>query len=428
MTYEQALDYIHSRIHLNTRKGLFRMEALMHKLGDPQKRLRFVHVAGSNGKGSTCTMCESVLRHAGCKTGLFLSPFVYDFRERMQIDGQLPEKQLMADTLEAMLPALAEMKAEDMECTEFETVTALALMLFERCGVDMVVFEVGIGGLLDSTNIIPAPLCAAVTAISLEHTDILGTTIPEIAAQKCGIIKPGCRVAGYCDLVPEARQVLETTCRQLEVPLVVGDLNALEVLESNDLGSTFTYQGCTWHISLAGEYQIKNALTVLSIVEQLRAAGVHISHQAVDAGLANAAIPGRLQVVRQEPRCILDGAHNPGKLQALYDSLERLYPGRPLVAVMGMMNRKDHRTSVPLVASRCRIFIAVPAADDMPQIVPPADLAELARQHCAEVHVCASPLDGAQLAVQLAQADDILVACGSMYLLAGAKNGFTAAI
>ncbi len=426
MTYEQALDYIHSRIHLNTRKGLFRMEALMHKLGDPQKRLRFVHVAGSNGKGSTCTMCESVLRHAGYKTGLFLSPFVFDFRERMQVNGQLPGKQLMADTLESMLPALQQMKDEDMECTEFETVTALALMLFERCGVELVVFEVGIGGLLDSTNIIPPPLCAAITAISLEHTDILGTTIPEIAAQKCGIIKPGTRVAGYCDLAPEAKQVLETTCRQLEVPLVVGDLNALEVLESDDLGSSFAYQGNTWRIDLPGEYQIKNALTVLSIIEQLRAAGLHISHQAVAAGLADAVIPGRLQLVRQDPHCILDGAHNPGKLTALTDALERLYPGRPLVAVMGMMNRKDYRTSVPLVAKKCRIFIAVPAADDMPQIVPPADLAELAREHCPQVHVCQSPREGAELAVKLAQSDDVLVACGSMYLLSGAKIGFAA--
>ena len=228
MTYEQALDFIHSRIHLGTRKGLFRMEGLMKKLGNPEKRMQFVHIAGSNGKGSTATMCESVLRCAGHKTGLFLSPFVFDFRERMQVNGQLPDKQLMADVLESMLPALAEMRAEDMECTEFETVTALALMLFERCGVDTVVFEVGIGGLLDSTNIIPPPLCAAVTAISLEHTDMLGTTIPEIAAQKCGIIKEGCRAAGYCDLLPEAEQVLRETCERLHVPLTVGDLSALE--------------------------------------------------------------------------------------------------------------------------------------------------------------------------------------------------------
>ena len=426
MTYEQALDFIHSRIHLGTRKGLFRMEALMERLGNPEKRMKFVHIAGSNGKGSTATMCESVLRHAGYKTGLFLSPFVFDFRERMQVDGQLPDKQLMADVLESMLPALAEMKAEDKECTEFETVTALALMLFARCGVEVVVFEVGIGGLLDSTNIIPPPLCAAVGSISLEHTDMLGTTIPEIAAQKCGIIKRGCRAAGYCDLVPEAEHVLRETCRDLEVPLTVAHKDKLQVLESDDTGSRFVYDGREYRIALPGEHQVMNALTVLSVVDQLRKGGMDLPEAVVAEGLADAMVIGRLQVVRQRPKCVIDGAHNPGKIGALCAALDSLYPGRPIIGVMGMMNRKDYRSSVPQLAKRCRVFIAVPAADDLPQIVQPEVIAEIAREHCADVRVCASPEEGARLAVRLAAEEDVLVATGSMYLLSGAKIGFTA--
>ena len=426
MTYEQALDFIHSRIHLGTRKGLFRMEGLMEKLGNPEKRMKFVHIAGSNGKGSTATMCESVLRHAGYKTGLFLSPFVFDFRERMQVDGQLPDKQLMADVLESMLPALAEMKAEDKECTEFETVTALALMLFARCGVEVVVFEVGIGGLLDSTNIIPPPLCAAVGSISLEHTDMLGTTIPEIAAQKCGIIKRGCRAAGYCDLVPEAEHVLRETCRDLEVPLTVAHKDKLQVLESDDTGSRFVYDGREYRIALPGGHQVMNALTVLSVVDQLRKGGMDLPEAAVAEGLADAMVIGRLQVVRQRPKCVIDGAHNPGKIGALCAALDSLYPGRPIIGVMGMMNRKDYRSSVPQLAKRCRIFIAVPAADDLPQIVQPEVIAEIAREHCTDVRVCASPEEGARLAVRLAAEEDVLVATGSMYLLSGAKIGFTA--
>jgi len=426
MTYEQALDFIHSRIHLGTRKGLFRMEGLMEKLGNPEKRMKFVHIAGSNGKGSTATMCESVLRHAGYKTGLFLSPFVFDFRERMQVDGQLPDKQLMADVLESMLPALAEMKAEDKECTEFETVTALALMLFARCGVEVVVFEVGIGGLLDSTNIIPPPLCAAVGSISLEHTDMLGTTIPEIAAQKCGIIKRGCRAAGYCDLVPEAEHVLRETCRELEVPLTVAHKDKLQVLESDDTGSRFVYDGREYRIALPGEHQVMNALTVLSVVDQLRKGGMDLPEAVVAEGLADAMVIGRLQVVRQSPKCVIDGAHNPGKIGALCAALDSLYPGRPIIGVMGMMNRKDYRSSVPQLAKRCRLFIAVPAADDLPQIVQPEVIAEIAREHCTDVRVCASPEEGARLAVRLAAEEDVLVATGSMYLLSGAKIGFTA--
>ncbi len=426
MTYEQALDYIHSRIHLGTRKGLFRMEALMERLGNPEKRMKFVHIAGSNGKGSTATMCESVLRHAGYKTGLFVSPFVFDFRERMQVNGQLVDKQLMADVLESMLPALDACKADDKECTEFETVTALALKLFERCGVEVVVFEVGIGGLLDSTNIIPAPLCAAITAISLEHTDMLGTTIPEIAAQKCGIIKPGCRAAGYCDLLPEAEHVLRQTCRDLDVPLTVADKSKLQVLESDDTGSRLVYDGEEYRIALPGAHQVTNTLTVLSIVEQLRAGGLNLPENAVKSGLEAAAIAGRLQVVRQQPKCIIDGAHNPGKIAALCAALDSLYPGQPLIGVMGMMNRKDHRSSVPQIAKRCRVFIAVPAADDLPFIVPPEDIAAVARDHCTDVRVCASAEEGAALAVKLAQEGDVLTATGSMYLLSGAKDGFAA--
>ena len=426
MTYEQALEFIHSRIHLGTRKGLFRMEGLMEKLGNPEKRMKFVHVAGSNGKGSTATMCESVLRTAGYKTGLFLSPFVFDFRERMQVNGQLVDKQLMADVLESMLPALEEMKAEDKECTEFETVTALALMLFERCGVEFVVFEVGIGGLLDSTNIIPAPACAAITAISLEHTDMLGTTIPEIAAQKCGIIKQGCRCAGYCDLVPDADAVLRETCDRLSVPLTVADKAKLQVLESDDTGSRFVYDGAEYHIALPGGHQVMNALTVLSIVDQLRQGGEDLPYEVVRQGLEDAMVIGRLQVVRKEPRCVIDGAHNPGKIGALCAALDSLYPGRPLIGVMGMMNRKDYQSSVPQLAKRCRVFIAVPAADDLPQIVKPEVIAEIARESCTDVRMCASAEEGARLAVQLAEKQDVLVATGSMYLLSGAKIGFTA--
>lgn len=189
MTYEEALGFIHSQSHFGTHKGLARMRELLRRMGDPQKKLRFVHIAGSNGKGSTAAMTERVLREAGYRTGLFVSPFVYDFRERMQIDGALPDKALLTDTLERIMPALQSMAKDGDPVSEFETDTALALALFAREKCDVVVFEVGIGGLLDSTNVIDPPLVAAICSLSLEHTELLGSTIEEIAYQKCGIIK-----------------------------------------------------------------------------------------------------------------------------------------------------------------------------------------------------------------------------------------------
>ena len=425
MTYEQALDYIHSRIHRGTRKGMPRMRLLMEKLGDPQKRLRIVHVAGSNGKGSTCTMLESVLRQAGYRTGLFVSPFVFDFRERIQLCGELVDKKLMADTLERMLPVFDEMKALDQECTEFETLTALAFVIFAEAGVDAAVIEVGIGGLLDCTNVIDPPVLAVIGAISLEHTEILGNTIPEIAAQKCGIIKPGCRVAAYCDLHPQARAVLEETCASFGITPRLADPAALEVLEESDRGSRFCYGGEEYFVPLAGRHQVYNALTVLSAAEELREAGFDLPVQTVQKGLAATRFVGRLQIVRKAPKCILDGAHNPGKIKALAEALDELYPEKTLICVMGIMQRKDYHAAIPPMASRSRVFIAVPAENFSGGTLPPEETASIAARFCGDVRICSSAEAGARLALRLAGENDVIVACGSMYLLGDAKRGFT---
>ncbi|MBQ7491847.1 MAG: bifunctional folylpolyglutamate synthase/dihydrofolate synthase [Clostridia bacterium] len=424
MTYEQALDYIHTRIHRGTRQGMPRMRLLMEKLGNPQKRLKIIHVAGSNGKGSTCTMLESVLRQAGYRTGLFISPYVFDFRERIQLCGELVDKQLMADTLETMLPVFQEMKALDQECTEFETLTALAFVIFAQAGVDFAVIEVGIGGLLDCTNVIDPPVLAVIGAISLEHTEILGNTIPEIAAQKCGIIKAGCRVAAYCGLHPEARAVLEDTCASLGITPRLADPAALEVLSERDRGSCFRYAGEEYFVPLAGKHQVYNALTVLSATAELREAGFDLPEEAVQKGLAATRFVGRLQIVRDKPKCLLDGAHNPGKLKALAQALEELYPGKPLICVMGIMRRKDYHAAIPFMAGRSRVFIAVPAEDFSGESLPPEEMAHLAARFCDDVRVCASAEEGARLALRLAHENDVVVACGSMYLLGDAKKGF----
>ena len=421
MNYEEALDFIHHRVRRNNytgEAGLQHMREFMHRLGDPQKALRFVHIAGSNGKGSTAAMCESVLRQAGYHTGLFLSPFIFDFRERIQIDGALVEKELMAETLTEMLPAL------DEACTEFETVTALAFCIFAKVKAQVVVLEVGIGGLLDCTNIIDPPLAAAVCSISLEHTELLGTTIPEIAAQKCGILKAGSRAAGYCDLVPEAQRVLQETCERLSVPLYQKKLSDVRVDRSGDCGTDFTLEGVRYSIPLAGEHQLCNALTVLALTDALRDAGLDLPQTAVVQGLADTEIVGRLQIVRREPVCILDGAHNPGKIGALCAALDALYPGKKIVSVLGMMRRKDYHAAIPLIASRSKTVIAVPAAESSELSVPPEETAELAKACCSDVRICRNAAEGARLALSLAGKEDVAVACGSMYLLSDAKAGF----
>jgi len=368
MTYEEALGFIHARSHLGTHKGLLRMRELLRRLGDPQRSLRFVHIAGSKGKGSTAAMTERMLREAGYRTGLFISPYVYDFRERMQINGMLPDTELLADTLTRIAPAIESMTRDGDPVSEFETVTALALCLFAREKCEIVSFEVGIGGLLDSTNVIDPPLVAAICSLSLEHTELLGETIQEIAYQKCGIIKKGSRVAAYCDLPKEALPVLYDACVRCGIIPNVADMAKLKTISMSGAGGNFVYKGLRYHVPLAGEHQIKNALTVIAIAEELRTAGLLISQEALERGIAQVSFPGRLETVREHPLCIVDGAHNPAKIGSLCAAIDRFYSGRRLICVMGMLKRRITPSAsrswlravlsfLPFAAKQCRLFL-----------------------------------------------------------------------
>lgn len=427
MDYEQSLHYIHTRVHRNRylgSEGLAHTRLLMQRLGDPQKRLRCLHIAGSSGKGSTAAMCESVLRQAGFKTGLFVSPFVFDFRERIQLDGAPVEQELLASVLTEMRPVLDAMEAEGQPCTEFETLTALGFCIFARQRVDFAVIEVGIGGLMDCTNIIEPPLVAAICSISLEHTEILGHSIPEIAAQKCGILKPGCRAAGYCDLQPQAQAVLEQTCLERDIPLYQYSPAEVTILREDVSGTLFSLAGEQYFVPLAGRHQVWNALTVLAATDALRDSGIPLSRDVIRDGIAQTTFPGRMQTVRQSPLCLLDGAHNPEKLSALCAALEQLYPGRDLIAVLGMMRRKDYCTAIPMLARRCRAVVCVPAEPDSPQALSGEEVAALAIPYCSSVYLRSNAREGARLALSLASPEDVIVATGSIYLLADAKSGF----
>ena len=426
MNYEQALEYIHGRPRPGSRDGLKRISALMEKMGNPHKKLKYVHIAGSNGKGSTAAMCESILRRAGFKTGLFMSPFVFDFRERMQINGGFASEERICQALEDIMPHLTQMSGQGMECTEFDVVTAMAIRLFadEKC--DIVVLEVGIGGLLDRTNIIDAPEVAAICSISLEHTQILGGTIPEIAAHKAGIIKPGCRVAAYCDMVPEAGKVILETCARFGIAPNFGDMGSLEILSSGLGGSRIVYKGEEYAIPLMGLHQGYNAVTAISAMEELRLAGWKIPQSALVEGLAGVEVVGRLQTVRNQPLCIIDGAHNPEKVRSLCAAVDSLFPGRPLIAVMGMMSNKDYEKCIPQIASRASVFFA--ASSDMEsRALPAAEVAKIASRFCGDVRVCESPFEAGRLAAIEAGESGLALACGSIYIIGDAKRGFLAA-
>ena len=422
MNYTEAVEFIHNCSHVDGHAGMKRILPLTEKLGSPQKKMKFIHIAGSSGKGSTAAMTEAVLRKAGYKTGLFMSPYVFDFRERLQINGHLPDGQLIADALESMIPALNEMKDEGRECTEFETLTALAFVLFARENCDFVVLEVGIGGKNDCTNVIDAPLVACITNIGLDHTNMLGNTIAEIASSKCGIIKPGCRVAAYCDLVAEAKVVLDRVTSSIDIVPNVVDISSVKEIHCTGNGSSFVYNSKKYHVSMIGLHQVKNAINVIGIFEELRKSGYSISDDIVAEGIKEVSLVGRLQIARDNPLCILDGAHNPDKVASVCDAIDRFYADKKIISIFGMQCKKDFMKSIPEIAKRSNIFIAT-EPNEVKDALLAEEVGNIAVEYCKNVICCKNPFLAGRLALGLACQDDAIITCGSLYLIADVEKG-----
>ena len=301
MTLEEALHYIHAVCWKGSIPGLARISALLDKMGHPERTLKFVHVTGTNGKGSTCAMVASVLRQAGYRTGLYTSPYILRFNERMQIDGEMiPDDELCAITEE--IKPLADSVFE--QPTEFEMVTAIAFAWFARRRCDVVVCEVGMGGEFDATNVIPAPETAVLCNIGLDHTEVLGDTLEKIAATKSGIIKPGCDAVLYRS-TPGVEAVVEQRCREVGAPLHKVDFSALHLREHSLEGQVFDFGGLTeLRLPLLGEHQLHNAAVALTTLAVLQKRGWHISEEDIRQGLSRVTWPGRFQIIRRDPpRC-----------------------------------------------------------------------------------------------------------------------------
>ena len=325
MTAREAEQRIHGQAWIGRPPGLERTRELLGRLGNPHLGLKFVHITGTNGKGSTAAMVSSVLRRAGYRTGLYTSPHLWKFSERFQIDGvPIPDEDLGRIT-QRVLEAARDMADP---ATEFELMTSVAMVWFRERACDIVVLEVGLGGRLDSTNVIPAPEVAVITNLGLEHTKELGDTIPLIAREKAGIIKPDCRAVLYRQS-REAQEVVEAVCRERGVELTLTRPETLQVEALSREGQAFRYQGETYRIPMVGDYQVRNAATAIEVVEALRRGGWDISREALHEGLARAVWPGRMELARRSPDLILDGGHNPQCMEAVARSLGQLYPVRP---------------------------------------------------------------------------------------------------
>ena len=413
MTGQEAVAYIDTFQWQAHAPGLERIRTLLHALGDPQKELKFVHVAGTNGKGSVCAYLASVLRCAGYRVGLCTSPFLEDFRERIQVDGKLIPPETLGELTELARPAAEAMGDHP---TEFELITAVAMLYFRHCRCDIVVLEVGLGGALDASNVIDVPEAAVITAMGMDHAAILGPTLGDIAAAKAGIIKPGGAVVSFGGC-PEADAVIRERCRKQGAQLTEVDFSRLRVvgtgLDGTDL--EFAPYGAL-HVPLVGLYQAKNAAVAVTAVEVLEKRGWEISRRALEQGLASVCWPGRLEVVRRTGPVILrDGAHNAHGMAATVESLRALFPGKKLTILMGVMADKDVEDMLKLLAPIAgQVFTVRP---ESPRAMPAEELAALVNRYGVPAVPCAGVAAGLQAAAQAAGADGAVCALGSLYLV-----------
>lgn len=399
--------------------GLERTHELLHALGDPQDRLCFVHVAGTNGKGSTCALCASILEQAGYRVGLFTSPALYHFEDRLRVNGA-------AITFEELRDITLHVKdaadAMDEHPTEFELLTAVAFCFFERSACDIVVMEVGLGGRLDSTNVIRVAEVSVITPISFDHCSLLGSTLAEIAGEKAGIIKRGVPVVS-APQEPEAREVIEEVVIDAQSTLVEVALSQLE-------GTTehFSYrERSDLSLGLSGSFQLVNAATALDAIDVLKAAGWEVSEQAIREGLRLASWPGRFEIVSKDPLIIFDGGHNVSGMDALAQALNDRYPTHFRIILTGVLADKDHEG----MAKRLSLF-----ADKIITVTPPNPRALSAQDYACELQrlmdadacertVVAAPdiASGVQCALesyralQAAQSSPLICVCGSLYML-----------
>lgn len=420
MNYIESVNYIHSLLKFGIRPGLSGMGALLSSLGNPEKNLRYVHVAGTNGKGSTSTSISNVMVDAGYRVGLYTSPYVTDFLERVQFGGAPIDKKLFARNVEKVKNAVEELEKGNIVITEFEALTASAFLCFKELKCDLVVLEVGLGGRLDATNVIATPLVNVITSLSIDHSAILGDTIEQIAFEKCGTVKENGNVVCSYGQPGGALSVVEKTCEEKNNTLVVPDEKLLEVLRSDIFGTRFKYKEEEYFVSMSGEHQLKNMTCVIEVCEILKNT-FNITAQNVKNGILKTILPARVEIIGKKPLVILDGGHNSDGAKAFYNTVKDvLKKAKRVVTVAGMMADKEVEESLSPLMKESNCFICV--TPDNPRAMSAKELSRIASKYCKEVIPVPDAVSGVEVAADTLEEGDILLVVGSLYL-AGEVRG-----
>lgn len=417
MTASEAISYIHSVCWKGSIPGLTRTQTLLRLMGNPEKKLKFVHIAGTNGKGSTAAMTASILRKAGYRTGLFTSPYIYCFHERMQVDGEnISDEDLVAVT--EFVKPLADSMAESP--TEFELVSCIAFQYFLRKKCDIVVLEVGMGGAMDSTNVIETPEVAVITNIGLDHTEFLGDTVEKIAETKAGIIKDGGRAVIYRGAA-SVEDVFQRICTERHVSLRKADFTGLCSVSHSLEGQVFDCGARkNLQLPLLGDHQLHNAAVVLSVADALIEGGWQLTEDNIRDGLRDVRWPGRFDILGHDPLFIIDGGHNPQCIEALVKNVQDYLPGRKLTILTGVLADKDYADMYQPVLPYAKEFICVTPPN--PRRLEAQQLAAYLQTTGIPATPCSDIAAGVQAAKAAAGKDGVVLCFGSLYMIGDIKN------
>ena len=417
MNVNEAIAYIHSANWMGSEPSLDRTRNLLAMMGNPEKKLKFVHIAGTNGKGSTAAMTASILTKAGYKTGLYTSPYIYRFHERMQIDGeQIADEDIVDITtwvkeLAATLPD---------HPREFELVCCIAFEYFARKNCDIVVLEVGMGGEFDATNVIECPEVAVITNIGLDHTDFLGNTLEAIAETKAGIFKEGGYAVVYRG-TPGVEEVFERICDQRSIRLRKADFEGLVSKSRSLFGQTFDCGARKdLELPLLGEHQMFNASVVLSVMDAMIEQGWKISEEQIREGLKCVTWPGRFDIVSRDPLFIIDGGHNPQCIEALVTNIRDYLADRRVIALVGVLADKDYAEMFRPVMGLVEQFVCI--TPDSPRKLEADDLAAYLRGVGAKAEGCGEMEKGIRRCLELAGSDGVVLCFGSLYSIGAVKD------
>lgn len=415
MDYIKARTYIDESHRFGGEMGLEAITCLLGKLGNPQEDLQFIHIAGTNGKGSVGAYLASVLQKAGYRIGRFISPTLYEYRERIQINGAYIEEEAFGRLMDPVAKAIGELKEEKKPLpSPFEIETALSFLYYKEKKCDFVLLECGMGGKTDATNVIRNTKLEVITSISMDHMEYLGNTLGAIAGQKAGIIKPGSRVV-TCRQAQEAMEVIQKVSSQQGCPLYVGDKAQAKTVLADLDHMVFVYRDQTYTIHLAGAHQLENAVLALEGIRALKDAGYPISFEAVQSGMEQAKWNGRFTVLKKDPYLIVDGAHNPDAARKLQESLEMYFPNREFVFLMGVFRDKQYEAIAKRMAPMAKEIIAMETPDN-PRALPAGQLGEVLKKYRSpeHVHVADSLGEALKMGEELAGKDDVIVAFGSL--------------